>query len=91
MPYDSLDQETLLWEIVENLFPEGSGEFENSPDSMCGLQVLFETIIEEVDSILRDKSEISGLGNVYQDFVFDRWINYTVAAFTHRDFQPEGI
>lgn len=87
MPYDSLGQECILWEVIESLFPEGTGEFENSSDSMCGLQVLFEAIVEEVDNLLREKTEIPGLSSVYQDYVFDRWITQSAAAFTHRDFQ----
>ena len=87
MPYDSLGQETILWEIIESLFPEGSGEFENSPDSMCGLSVLFDAVVEEVDALLKEKTMICGLSSVYQDYVFDRWITNSVAAFTHRDFQ----
>ena len=59
--YDRLGQETVLWEFVESLFPEDFGELDkNFKDDISNydwLQILYEAVVEEVDDLLRRKTE----------------------------------
>ena len=90
LPYDALGQEGVLWEFVESLFPEGTGDFENSTESMTSFQLLHDAIIEEVDTLLRLKVEPLGLATEYTDYLFDRWITHSAAAFVHKDYMTRG-
>lgn len=91
LPYDALGQEGVLWEFVESLFPEGTGAFEDSVESMSSFQLLHDAVIEEVDTLLRLKVEPLGLATEYTDYLFDRWITNSAAAFVHKDFSVGGI
>lgn len=90
--YDTLGQEAVLWEFVESLFPEGFKDFDKSFDSDISnydwLQILYEAVVEEVDDLLRRKTEEYGIGSIYQDYLFDKWIGPSTAAFTHREYSP---
>ena len=89
--YDSIDQENALWGFMENVFLDGLGEFEKDPNNFDWLQILYETLIEEVDDLLRRKTAEQGIGSFYQDYLFDRWITHSAAAFVHRDYQLPGV
>lgn len=88
--YDSLEQENVLWGFIENLYPEGLGEFERDINNYDWLQILYEAMIEEVDELLRRKTSEQGIGAFYQDYLFDRWITHSAASFVHRDYRLPG-
>ena len=78
--------ESAIWEYIEALFPDGTGEFEDSFESHSTFQFLVDVITEEVDTLLRERMAAYGLQSTYSDFLFEAWISPTTAAFAHKDF-----
>lgn len=73
--------------MIEALSPESIVEIENRPDSLNGIELLSETIADEVDRELTRVLKTNGIINSC-DFLFDSWIGRHTAAFAHKDYDP---
>lgn len=84
VPYDVIYQERMIWNMIEALFPEGTGEFEDSQTSLECFEYLNELMISVVDSTLLEASQSFGFKDDYSDLLFERWLGNTDAIFLRR-------
>lgn len=85
--YDN-PSDSLIWEFIENKFPDGTEEFENDPNAVSGFSLIVDMLVEETDLLLRDRFKHYGLEHCYTDYLFDHWIDTRTAAFVHINFDP---
>lgn len=84
VPYDAIYQERMIWNMIEVLFPEGTGEFEDSQASLESFEYLNELMISVVDNALLEASQPFGFKDDYSDLLFERWFGNTNAVFLRR-------
>lgn len=82
--YDMLDQESLVWLMVENRFPNGVMLFEEDADAVASFELLIDLITQEADQLIKTNLKPYGLEEKYQEYLFDRWIDHTTALLSHK-------
>ena len=90
--YDS-PTDTLIWHCIENLFPEGTGDFGESIRSLEAFEAIAGLITEEVDDYIQNRFWKMGAYDHYVQYRFHEWIGLdtTIASFVRNGFDAEYL
>lgn len=85
--YDMPGQESLIWEVIEAKFPDGTGAFGDCINSLESFQLLAELITQSVDIVIRAALKPYGLESQCEQYLFHQWVTDTSAILTHKAFE----
>jgi hypothetical protein len=79
-PYQ-LDNESIIYEIIDHRFPEGTGLFGDDVEALQLFELLVSFVQISMDDLLQRKLSELGRSEAYQYIAFEAWRPYDVALF----------
>lgn len=81
--YDMPESNYLVWEIIESLYPEGFGEFGDSPSALDNFDLLHEYFTDDLDKLLEHRLRRYELTEPHTSYLFHQWLDPTTMILTH--------
>jgi hypothetical protein len=80
-PAYRLCDDSIIWEVIEHQFPEGTGEFGEDPESLALFDFVAGAIQERADQLLMEKMREYNCEDRYEFMAFENWIGHSTAVF----------
>ena len=81
--YDQPEAEHLVWEVIESLYPSGTGAFGDSLPSLENFDQIRYFVTEELDDLLRERLKRYELTEPHTSYLFHQWLDPTTMILTH--------
>ena len=81
IPQYRLADDAIVWEVIDHMFPEGTGEFGDDPESLALFDFVAGMIQERADRLLMDKMREYNCEDRYPYMAFENWLGQSTAVF----------
>lgn len=87
--YSLPEAEYLVWEVIESLYPEGTGAFGDSLPALENFDLVRHFVTEELDTLLSDRLKRYELTEPHTNYLFHQWLDPTTMILTHYGYDGE--